>query len=252
MCGIVSIFSYHYAAPAVEREELLAIRDHMINRGPDGKGEWYSSDRRVGFGHRRLSIIDLSDAAAQPMVDSESGCVISFNGEIYNYKALRKELTDHGYKFHTQSDTEVLLHLYAEKGEDMVHDLRGMFAFTIWDENKRALFLARDPYGIKPLYYADDVWTVRVASQVKAILAGGKVSDAPEPAGIAGFYLLGSVPEPWTTHQAIRAVPAGCTMWIRNTGCAKPRQYFSVASAWKAAQKISVSKTERQEQVRDA
>ena len=101
--------------------------------------------------------------------------------------------------FRSQSDTEVLLHLYDEKGEAMVHDLRGMFAFAIWDAERKRLFLARDPYGIKPLYYADDGWTLRFASQVKALLAGGKVSRDPEPAGQVGFYLWGSVPEPFTT-----------------------------------------------------
>lgn len=199
MCGVAAIFAYHYAAPAVDRAELRTIRDHMIARGPDGQGEWFSADNRVALGHRRLSIIDLSDDAAQPMSSADGRRVISFNGEIYNYKQLRKQLEQKGHRFRTRSDTEVLLHLYDEKGENMVNDLRGMFAFALWDADKNALFLARDPYGIKPLYYAEDGWTVRIASQVKAILAGGQVSRDPEPAGIAGFYLLGSVPEPWTT-----------------------------------------------------
>ena len=187
MCGIASIFAYHYAAPPVDREELRAIRDRMINRGPDGKGEWFSENNRVAMGHRRLSIIDLSDDAAQPMLTEDKRLVITYNGEIYNYKELRSSLEKKGYRFRTHSDTEVLLHLYTEKGEAMVHDLRGMFAFALWDENKQELFLARDPYGIKSLYYADDGWTVRVASQVKAILAGDKVDTTPEPAGIVGF-----------------------------------------------------------------
>lgn len=252
MCGITSIYAYHYAAPPVDREELQTIRDHMISRGPDGKGEWYSTNNRVGMGHRRLSIIDLSDRAAQPMVSHNKQHVISFNGEIYNYKALRKQLEGKGKQFRTHSDTEVLLHLYEEKGEAMVHDLRGMFAFAIWDESKHALFLARDPFGIKPLYYADDGWTVRVASQVKAILAGGKVSHEPEPAGIAGFYLLGSVPEPWTTYEAIRALPAGHTMWVTNTGSAEPKQYFSIAKIWKEAEIPITTKEEQQLQIRQA
>ena len=155
----------------------------MAARGPDGKGEWVSDDGRVGFGHRRLSIIDLSDAGAQPMASADGTLVVTFNGEIYNYRELRRGLEAKGHVFRSQSDTEVLLHLYAEKGEAMVHELRGMFAFAIWDAERRALFLARDPYGIKPLYYADDGWTFRFASQVKALLAGGAVSRDPEPAG---------------------------------------------------------------------
>ena len=144
------------------------------------------------------------------MTSADGKLVVTFNGEIYNYQALRAELEGKGRIFRTQSDTEVLLHLYAEKGEAMVHDLRGMFAFGIWDAEKRALLLARDPYGIKPLYYADDGWTFRFASQVKALIAGGKVSKDPEPAGWVGFYLFGSVPEPFTTYQRSPRGAGGC------------------------------------------
>jgi asparagine synthase (glutamine-hydrolysing) len=164
MCGVAGIYAYHSSAPPVDRDELRAIRDHMAARGPDGKGEWVSQNNRVGLGHRRLSIIDLSDRAAQPMASSDGQLVISFNGEIYNYRELKKELEAKGRVFRTESDTEVLLHLYAEKGEAMLGDLRGMFAFAIWDARKQALFLARDPYGIKPLYYADDGKTFRFFS----------------------------------------------------------------------------------------
>ncbi len=155
MCGVAAIFAYHYAAPGVDRDELCKIRDHMTARSPDGKGEWFSTDQRVGLGHRRLSIIDLTDEAAQPMRSADGKRVISFNGEIYNYQALRKSLEAKGRRFRTQSDTEVLLHLYQEKGEAMVHDLRGMFAFVIWDDDRNALLMAHDLYGTKPLYYAE-------------------------------------------------------------------------------------------------
>ena len=146
MCGIAGIYAYHYAANPVDRMELRKIRDQMAARGPDGFGEWYSSDERVGFGHRR--------------------------------------------------------------------------AFGLWDAEKSALLLARDPYGIKPLYYADDGWTLRFASQVKALLAGGKVSREPEPAGWVGYCLFGSVPEPFTTYQEIRALPRPQPSW--STDCARP------------------------------
>src|SRR5262249_35545270 len=120
------------------------------------------------------------------MTSADGRLVVTFNGEIYNYRKLRATLEDKGRLFRTQSDTDVLLHLYAEKGEAMVDDLRGMFAFGLWDAEKNGLLLARDPYGIKPLYYADDGWTLRFASQVKALLAGGKISRDPEPAGWVG------------------------------------------------------------------
>ena len=160
MCGIAGIYAYHYAANPVDVVELRKIRDHMAARGPDGIGEWCSRDERVGLGHRRLAIIDLSERGAQPMVSADGKTVITFNGEIYNYRALRTNLESQGYVFRTRTDTEVLLHLYAAKGAAMVRDLRGMFAFGLWDLEKRGLLLARDPYGIKPLYYADDGWTL--------------------------------------------------------------------------------------------
>jgi asparagine synthase (glutamine-hydrolysing) len=232
MCGIVGIYAFHYAANPVDRDELRRIRDHMAARGPDGFGEWYSQDGRVGLGHRRLTIIDLSERGAQPMVSADGKLAVTFNGEIYNYRQLRASLEAKGCRFRTQTDTEVLLHLYAEKGEAMVHDLRGMFAFGLWDAEKGALLLARDPYGIKPLYYADDGWTVRFASQVKALLAGGKVSRDPEPAGWVGYCLFGSVPEPFTTYQEIRALPAGSMVWVNRIGAHQTKQYFSIAETY--------------------
>src|SRR5262245_19613664 len=197
MCGIAGIYAYHYAALDVDRDELRRIRDAMAARGPDGKGEWHSTDSRVGLAHRRLSIIDLSDRAAQPMASTDGKLVVTFNGEIYNYQALRRELEAKGHVFRTRSDTEVLLHPYVEKGVGLVRELRGMFTFAIWDEDRRTLLLARDPYGIKPLYYANDGSTLRFASQLKALLAGGACSRDPDPAGHVGFFLFGSVPEPY-------------------------------------------------------
>jgi asparagine synthase (glutamine-hydrolysing) len=239
MCGIAGIYAYHYAANAVDRGELRRIRDHMAARGPDGSGEWYSQDERVGLGHRRLTIIDLSERGAQPMTSADGKLVVTFNGEIYNYRHLRASLEARGHTFRTQTDTEVLLYLYAEKGEAMVHDLRGMFAFGLWDAEKSGLLLARDPYGIKPLYYADDGWTLRFASQVKALLAAGKVSRCPEPAGWVGFCLFGSVPEPFTTYQEIRALPAGSTLWVNRVGTHETKQYFSIADTYCGAEAAS-------------
>ena len=141
-----------------------------------------------------------------------------------------KSLEAKGRVFRSQSDTEVLLHLYAEKGEAMVHDLRGMFAFAIWDNERRGVFLARDLYGIKPLYTANDGWTFRFASQVKALLAGGGVSRDPEPAGLVGFHLFGSVPEPFTLYREIRALPAGHSQWIDAVGPREPRPFGSIAA----------------------
>lgn len=230
MCGLNGIFAYNPAANAPSEVELIATRDHMSARGPNGFGQWWSENRRLGLGHRRLSILDLSERANQPMSSADGRLVIVFNGEIYNYPALRKALEARGRVFRTTSDTEALLHLYALEGPDMVHQLRGMFAFAIWDSTKRGLLLARDPYGIKPLYTANDGWTFRFASQVKALLAGGKVSRDPEPAGIVGFHLWGSVPEPFTLYRDIQSLPAGHTQWIDDAGPRDPRTYANLAS----------------------
>ena len=219
MCGIAGIFAYHPSARPVNRAELTAIRDHMEARGPDGSGEWYNADGRLGFGHRRLAIIDLTEGGAQPMLSADGRYVITFNGEIYNYKELKRNLEAQGRVFVSDSDTEVLLHLFAMKGEAMLHELRGMFALGIWDTLERSLFLARDAFGIKPLYYADDGKTIRFASQVKALL-NGTVDTAPEPAGHVGFFLWGSVPSPYTLYRGIRSLPAGHCLRVSAAGVA--------------------------------
>lgn len=231
MCGIAGLHAYLDVAPPVDRAELARMNARMAARGPDGSGDWFSGDDRVGFTHRRLAIIDLSERGAQPMHSADGALTITFNGEIYNYKALKAELEAKGHRFRSDSDTEVLLQLYADRGPAMVEALRGMFAFGLWDANKRRLLLARDPLGIKPLYYADDGWTVRFASQAKALLAGGAVSRNPDPAGIVGFHLLGSVPEPFTVWRDIRAVPAGATVLVDATGPQAPHVYYNVAQS---------------------
>jgi asparagine synthase (glutamine-hydrolysing) len=228
MCGIAAIFAYDSSAPGVNEGELVAIRDRMAARGPDGAGLWLDPGRRVGFGHRRLSIIDLSETGAQPMLLPEKNLVITFNGEIYNYRELRAGLEARGCRFRSQCDTEVLLHLYAEQGEAMLGKLRGMFTFAIWDGGKQTLFLARDPFGIKPLYWADDGKTFRAASQVKALLAGGNIDTSPEPAGHVGYFLWGHVPAPYTLYRGIRNLTAGHCMTIDARGKKQLRAFCSI------------------------
>jgi asparagine synthase (glutamine-hydrolysing) len=210
--------------------ELSKISQRLAARGPDGCGVWMSENNEVGLAHRRLAILDLSDRAAQPMVSEDGRLVVSFNGEIYNYKALHAELVAAGARFRTSSDTEALLHLYQRHGAAMVHRLRGMFAFAIWDNLRQELFLARDPYGIKPLYTAGDGRTFRFASQVKALLAGGRVSRDLEPAGIVGLHLFGSLPEPFTLYRDIRALPAGHTQLIDAGGPHEPEPFANLAA----------------------
>lgn len=236
MCGLAGIFAYDPQAPLVDRQELLAIREAMTHRGPDGAGLWMSADGRVGLAHRRLAIIDLSPAGAQPMASADGRLHVVFNGEIYNYRALRAELEGRGCVFRSQSDTEVLLHLYAERGEAMVHALRGMYAFAIWDAQENSLFLARDPFGIKPLYYADDGKCFRFASQVKSLLQSPRVSTAANPAGHVGFYLWGSVPEPHTLYRGIQALPAGSTLRVNEKGSRQTKRFFSIAKVFTEAE----------------
>jgi len=272
MCGIVSLFAYNSAG--VDRDELRRIRDHMAKRGPDGSGEWYSTDNRIGLGHRRLAIIDTSETGVQPMSNEDCTVWITFNGEIYNYQALRSELLACGHRFKSSSDTEVIIHGYEEWGiEDMLKRLRGMFAFAIYDSGANSkgagvrskevgrlsassaprLIIARDPFGIKPLYYSDDGRTFRAASQVKALLAGGKIDTSPEPAGHVGFYLWGSVPEPHTLFKGVRALPAGSYMCIQDMSSSTlyslpftPRSYYSIPQTFADAERNPAALSEKE------
>jgi asparagine synthase (glutamine-hydrolysing) len=163
------------------------MRDQMASRGPDGSGEWFSDDGRVGP-DISASRSSTCHQLALSRVNRDRSLAIIFNGEIYNYRELRAQLLARGCRFESNSDTEVLLHLYSEKAEAMMNYLRGMYAFAIWDRNKQGVFIARDPFGIKPLYYSDNGHTFRLASQVKALRAGGRIDSAPDSAGHVGFF----------------------------------------------------------------
>lgn len=255
MCGINLVFGYGENAPPVDETELYTVREAMIPRGPDEAGIWRSPDGKVGLGHRRLSIIDLSPTGRQPMriPEQPDSPTVVFNGEIYNFHALRSELIQSGTRLFSNSDTEVLLHLYLRDGPAMVEKLRGMFAFAIWDPVKRGMLLARDPMGIKPLYYADDGNTLRAASQVRALLAGGNIDTAPDPAGHAGFFLFGYVPDPHTMYHGMKALPAGTTLWCEAGKCEAPKTYFNVATAFRNAPTESIAdRNELRERLHDA
>jgi asparagine synthase (glutamine-hydrolysing) len=230
MCGIAGTFAFRQSAEEPRERELLAMREAMLTRGPDGAGLWFSRDGRVGLAHRRLAIIDLHSRAAQPMHSADGRFSIVFNGEVYNYRALRDELTrTRGTRFVTEGDTEVLLVLFEAHGAAMLHKLRGMFAFAIWDAQAQRLFVARDPYGIKPLYYAQENGRLHFASQVKALLTQPRLSQATDPAGLVGFQLMGSVPEPFTLYQEARALPAGHFLWVDANGVGAPTRYAHIA-----------------------
>lgn len=234
MCGVVGAFAR--AGTDVADESLRAALARMARRGPDGEGMW--RDDGVALGHRRLAIIDLDPRAVQPMHSIDGRYAIVYNGGIYNYRELRRELEGQGTPFRTTSDTEVILALFADRGEAMLPRLHGMFAFVIWDRVGRRAFAARDPYGIKPLYYAETSQGALVASQVKALLATGLVSREPDVHGQAGFWLLGSVPEPRTWYREIRALPAGHLAWIDRGRVGAPKGWWDVGNAWRAVNGI--------------
>jgi asparagine synthase (glutamine-hydrolysing) len=208
----------------------LAIIDRMNHqiqrRGPDHGGSY--SDGPLALGHRRLSIIDLSVHANQPMVDQQLNLALVFNGTIYNYKELRETLKGLGYTFFSNGDTEVILKAYHAWGEDCVEHLSGMFAFAVWDTQRQRLFLARDRFGIKPLYYAMDGKLLRFASNTQALLAAGGVDTTLDPVALHyQFTLHGVVPAPHTIFKGIRKLPPGHAMTIEVNGGQRLRRYWS-------------------------
>ncbi len=221
MCGICGYAGDH-------RPELLdAMSDAMLHRGPDGAGTWSDREARVGLGHRRLSIIDLSEAGRQPMSNEDGTVWISFNGEIYNYKELRGPLESRGHRFRSHTDTEVLVHLYEERGVEMLQDLNGMFAFAIWDAKKRQLLLARDHVGIKPLYYWQDRDRIYFASEIKALLRIPGVPRELNVAAVPQYLAFLWVPGDETLLRGIKKLePGHYLLW--KDGRAEVRSWFSL------------------------
>jgi asparagine synthase (glutamine-hydrolysing) len=230
MCGIAGIALMPGLSKASALDAVRRMTARMRSRGPDAEGEWAGDG--VVLGHRRLAIVDLDARSNQPMASADGRYLIVFNGEIYNFRELRHELEADGVAFRTTSDTEVLLALFACEGERMLTRLRGMFAFAIWDTQTRELFLARDPYGIKPLYYAQTNNGLVFASQVKALRASKLVSTDREPAGLVGFFLWGSVPEPWTPFRGMFALPAGHCLRVRSGQTAAPVTWHDIRTHW--------------------
>jgi asparagine synthase (glutamine-hydrolysing) len=208
MCGIVGLM-YTDQSRQCTQDPIITMRDTFVYRGPDDAG--LHLDGPLGLGHRRLSIIDLG-GGHQPMSIENGTLWIVFNGEIYNYRSLREELIRKGHQFRTHSDTEVILHLYAEQGEACVHALNGMFAFAIWDARRHALFLARDRMGVKPLYYAVTPEVFLFASEIKAILHAGLLQARCREEALAEYMLFRHVAGPETLFRGVMSLPPGCTL----------------------------------------
>jgi asparagine synthase (glutamine-hydrolysing) len=226
MCGLNGIFSF--AGGRVETEEIAAMRDSMAHRGPDGAGLWISGDGRVGFGHRRLSIIDLSSAAAQPMSNADGSVQVVFNGEIYNHAELRSELEATGrYRWRTDhADTEVIIHAYEAWGIDCIDRLRGMFAFALWDSRVDRLWLVRDRIGIKPLYWTMTAGRIAFASEIKALLALESVPRAMNEEALFHYLSFLTPPAPLTMFSGIHKLPAGMRMAVDGSGAIHAEQYW--------------------------
>src|SRR5712692_8914105 len=229
MCGIVGVLSFT-SDYRITEPYLVQLRDPMAHRGPDGAGTWVAADARVGLGHRRLAIIDLSEAAAQPMCNEDGTLWISFNGEIYNHVEIRRELDAiGGHRWKTDhSDTEVILHAFEQWGIGCLERFRGMFAFALWDASSRELWLVRDRIGIKPLYYSAHHGRLVFASEIKALLQD---PDQPREVCEEGLYHYLSfltTPAPLTLFRGIRKVPAGTWLRVRPDGEIQERRYWDV------------------------
>jgi asparagine synthase (glutamine-hydrolysing) len=205
MCGIVGILDYSRGASLETVEAMLGAQSH---RGPDDHGTWRSGDGRCALGNNRLAVIDLSPAGHQPFVDDETGNVIVFNGEIFNYKALRDQLIAGGTRFKSETDTEVILALYREHGEQAVRMLRGMFAFVIWDAREHHLFAARDRMGEKPLVYAEVGGGFAFASEIGPLMRNRAIPTEEDAEALELFLQLQYIPAPWTIYKSVRKFPA--------------------------------------------
>ena len=226
MCGIAGIIRLNTNNGRLEAK-IEKMQTALKHRGPDDAGIYISTDKQAALAHTRLSILDLSAAGHQPMSTTDNRYHITFNGEIYNFQELRENLISQGEKFHSQTDTEVILKLYQRIGSDCVQHLRGMFAFAIWDDLEKTCFLARDPLGIKPLYYYQLGTTLVFASELRAVLASGLPAINMSVEGLYGYLTTGSVPEPYTLIADIYCLSAGNWLYWQNGNITK-KQYWQI------------------------
>lgn len=220
MCGIVGSYSLH---DRIDRNNLELACSLIRHRGPDASNVY--CEQGVGLGHQRLSIIDLTDAANQPMGDPTGQVVLVFNGEIYNYRELRAALLSGGHQLHTNSDTEVLLHMYLEHGQKCLSLLDGMFAFAIWDRRERTIFIARDRLGIKPLYYRINDDTIAFASEIKALLALGETPARVDRQALHDYLTFRYTISPHTMFDGIRKLPPGHSLLFSEKGITVERYW---------------------------
>lgn len=243
MCGLVGIFDLRDGERRIDGDLLSRMNDRQLHRGPDEGG--LHVEPGVGLGHRRLSIIDLA-SGQQPLFNEDHSVVVVYNGEIYNFPELSEELIAAGHVFRTHCDTEVIVHAWEQWGETCVERFRGMFAFALWDRNRRCLFLARDRLGIKPLHYtltADG--QLIFASELKALLVHPTVRRDIEPRAVEDYFTYGYIPEPKTIFQGIYKLPAGHVLTCKpGASLPMPRQYWDLPFAMRT---VSDPQAEREE-----
>jgi asparagine synthase (glutamine-hydrolysing) len=243
MCGIAGIINLNHQP--VAHNQIKAMTDVIAHRGPDGEGQYI--DGYVGLGHRRLAIIDLSPAGHQPMQTRDGRYIITYNGEIYNFKELRIQLEALGYQFRSYTDTEVVLNAYAQWGPQCLEKFNGMFAFAIWDKLRHQLFLGRDRYGIKPLYYFNSINTFVFASEVKAIIASGVYSASLDKEGLLEYLTFQNFFTDKTLFQNIKILMPGHYAYVDLKGDFHKNQYwdFNFCGSLKISEKEAIEETDR-------
>ena len=243
MCGITGIYIVNNPLE-IKEETLIKMRDSLTHRGPDDKGLYLSKDKKVGLGFRRLAIIDLSKKGNQPMTNEKKNLYLIFNGEIYNFNDLKKDLIISGHKFKSKTDSEVILHLYEEKKEECLNDLNGMFAFVIYDEKEKKLFAARDRIGIKPFYYYYKDGIFLFGSEIKAILENPIVKREPNLEAISHYLTFACTPAPFTLFKNIYKLPAAHYLTLDKFGHLETKRYWSPISSVIASASSSVIASE--------
>lgn len=256
MCGIAGILKKTPPKDALEfktmASSLKAMQNALLHRGPDSKGAYFSPCQQAALSHTRLAIIDLSPAGHQPMSLDDGRYTITFNGEIYNHKKLRAELEENGETFTTDSDTEVILKLYINKGEKCVQNLRGMFAFMIWDNDRKTGFAARDGFGIKPFYYRSKDNCLVFSSELRALLASGLSTQHISSRGVKSYLLRGSVSESDTIIRDVKMLPAGSFLTWKE-GSIKIKRYWTLKfkpKEYSQEKAIEVTRTALEQTVR--
>jgi asparagine synthase (glutamine-hydrolysing) len=242
MCGITGFFGNF------PLERIGPMTRLVAHRGPDDEGFWTDAENGVAFGHRRLSIIDLSADGRQPMANADGALRITYNGEIYNYRELRAELEKRGYRFRTQSDTETILHLYDAEGDDCVKRLNGIFAFSLWDTKRKRMLIARDHFGIKPLYYSELPGGVVFGSELKSLLVHPEISRELDPQAIHQYLSFIWSTAPHTMLRAVKKLEPGFRLVLENGRVTKKECFYDLPYD---GARLSGTRAEHLEQLRE-